>query len=981
MSDTPTTPDDPRLTAYVLDELTDAERATIEAHLATSPDSRRVVDDLRQTTALLFTALQDEPAPALTGAQRQTIRTAAATSVVTPSRTTESAAVISSRTVSSHRRAVVTALITVLSVSVAILFAVLVPLSQHPTSEGIAMMTQDAWLDLDGSNFAITENLGDLAQQRLDYFHLSESRPETEEETLLPLMVTPRIIIQPSEENGLDSVDHLSLEGLVVSSDSKAQPATTRQAGPLTDQLPPIAPFGSVDPINSQSGQSSTRFLSFGVTKSANTAPTTSLGTRLQPTFSTPATGSVIVQDAQPRLPSPTYLNDDVQYQPAGVVIPEMFTADLDVPFRQGSFGLGIPSQEGSTDGFTVRQLILEPSVSNEQAPQLWYFIPNENPRVGTESYAPIVENPFTSPNDAPLSTFGLDVDTASYANVRRFLLDAGRMPPPDAVRIEELVNYFSYDDPQPVDEHPLRVTLESAACPWDASHRLVRVGVRGKEMDLADRPPTSLVFLIDTSGSMRDDNKLPLVKESLRLLVDEMTENDRIAIVTYSNDAGLVLDSTSGEHRDEIMSVIDALQANGSTNGEAGLKSAYDVATQHRIANGSNRVILCTDGDFNVGESADAPLVRMISEKRDTGVSLSICGFGSGNLKDAKLEQIADHGNGQYHYIDGLRQARKVFLDELSGTLYTIAKDVKLQVEFNPSQVGAYRLIGYENRTLAAEDFSNDRVDAGDLGAGHSVTALYEIVPPDGDRAKPTSAASGVDPLKYQKPRLAAPQREALTQESQISNLKSEISTELLTVKLRYKPALPLGSRLNEAVTNESIKLEFPLVDEADDDTFSNDLEWAAAVASFGMLLRNSAYRGQATFDRVFELAQHAIGDDRSGRRHEFIDLVLKARQLQRQSQGTRSHPPTRLSSLDARRQASLDGHYRELLDKFERPADFQQYGAVHNRGWWTGPDDADEKGLPAGYWVYVYPHWYVWGETVGADSVSPDSDPNPTP
>ncbi|MEZ6054355.1 MAG: VWA domain-containing protein [Planctomycetaceae bacterium] len=668
------------------------------------------------------------------------------------------------------------------------------------------------------------------------------------------------------------------------------------------------------------------------------------------------------------------------------------------------------------------------------------------------ESYAPIVENPFTSPVDAPLSTFGLDVDTASYANVRRFLLDEGRLPPPDAVRIEELVNSFSYDDPQPVDEHPLRVSLESAACPWDATHRLVRIGVKGKEIDLADRPPTSLVLLIDTSGSMRDDNKLPLVKESLRLLVDEMSENDRIAIVTYSNDAGLLLDSTSGEHRDEIMSIIDSLSAGGSTNGEAGLKTAYEVATQHKIDNGSNRVILCTDGDFNVGESADAPLVQMISGKRDTGVFLSIFGFGTGNLKDAKLEQIADHGNGHYHYIDGLRQARKVFLDELTGMLYTIAQDVKLQIEFNPAHVGAYRLIGYENRTLAAEDFNNDQIDAGDLGAGHSVCALYEIVPPHALPMRQPNEPN-VDPLKYQpaesqetraeskdasktapaiepdsqpsttNPQLSsdlpatpeelrtvldiiAKEKQAFEQHTkelqeefgaehlgviaarkQMQELQSRIrqlerhqlelneatprtvSPDLLTVKLRYKRPTFFTSQ----------KLEFPLIDDPDKQSRSNNLEWSAAVASFGMLLRNSAYLGNAKFDSVLELARDAMGDDRSGQRAEFIDMVLRARQLHRQSHGTDSPPPPELSSLEARRKASLDGRYEDLAGQNPAARGLQTIRAFHNRGWWTGPQDADEKGYPAGYWVYVYPHWYVWSETVSFDSPSSSRKRNP--
>ncbi len=347
----------------------------------------------------------------------------------------------------------------------------------------------------------------------------------------------------------------------------------------------------------------------------------------------------------------------------------------------------------------------------------------------GTEAYQPIVENQFQSADTAPFSTFGLDVDTASYANVRRFLM-GGQWPPPDAVRLEEMINYFHYDDLPPVDEHPLACHLETAACPWNTNHQLVRIGLVGKTMDMADRPPTTLVFLVDTSGSMRDDNKLPLVQDSLKLLTRELTENDRIAIVTYSDEAHALLESTRGDQHDEIIGVIDSLNANGSTNGEGGLKLAYDVATRHFIDYGTNRVILCTDGDFNVGESEDAPLVQLISEKRKSGVFLSICGFGTGNIKDAKLEQIADKGNGQYHYVDGIAEARKVFLEDLAGMLYTLAKDVKLQVEFNPRQVTSYRLLGYENRLLAKEDFDNDQIDAGDMSAGHTVSALYEIVP-----------------------------------------------------------------------------------------------------------------------------------------------------------------------------------------------------------------------------------------------------------
>jgi Ca-activated chloride channel homolog len=598
----------------------------------------------------------------------------------------------------------------------------------------------------------------------------------------------------------------------------------------------------------------------------------------------------------------------------------------------------------------------------------------------GTEAYAPIRENEFVSPGEQPLSTFGLDVDTASYANVRRFVMDERRFPPPDAVRIEELVNYFAYSDPQPAGGEPVGVSLEASACPWNSEHHLVRIGLKAREIDLAERPPTTLVFLIDTSGSMRDDNKLPLVKDSLRVLVNEMTENDRIAIVTYNTDAGLLLDSTSGEHSREILAAIDGLHAGGSTNGEAGLKLAYEIAERHFIQHGQNRVICCSDGDFNVGTSATDPLVKMIADKRDSGVFLSICGYGTGNIKDEKLERIADTGNGQYHYVDNLKEARKVFLDELTGTLYTVAKDVKLQVEFNPARVGSYRLIGYENRTMAAEDFNNDRVDSGDMGAGHSVTALYEVVPVGVKPAKPANETRGVDPLKYQRSDvggrrsgsggqtsdggepLTATHRgapEDATKSGGTEDVESPVarSREWLTVKLRYKQ--PDGQ--------ESVKQEFPLVIEhGGNEPASSDLQWSAAVASFGMLLRSSRHAGGSSLENVLELAQSAKGPDESGRRREFIDMVLQTRSLVRRLHGSPIPTPRELSSSEARQKATVEGKYEELLDKFEARDDAERYGEFHEYGWSGDNSHAGRTGLPAGYWVYVYPDWYIWGETV---------------
>ncbi len=738
-------------------------------------------------------------------------------------------------------------------------------------------------------------------------------------------------------------------------------------------------------------------------------------------------------------------LGTQLMVTPRIIVGEEEPVGDLGVPFRQGSFEWGVPRFKAAAG----RRLLAESEqlgyrfvrVQDVQTPPagavpvasdfgVGWMVP------GTEAYNPIVENKFLPADSAPVSTFGLDVDTASYANVRRFLV-GGQWPPPDAVRLEELINYFRYDDPAPVGEHPLACHLETAACPWNTNHQLVRIGLTGQELDVADRPPTTLVFLIDTSGSMRDENKLPLVKASLKLLTQELTENDRIAIVTYASEAQALLESTPGDQHAEIMSVIDSLNANGSTNGEGGLKLAYKVATQHFIDYGTNRVILCTDGDFNVGESDDAPLVQLISGKRKSGVFLSICGFGSGNLKDAKLEQIADKGNGQYHYIDGIGEARKVFLEDLAGMLYTLAKDVKLQVVFNSRHVASYRLLGYENRLLAKEDFDNDQIDAGDLSAGHTVSALYEIVPvkapanvsrqsASGRRQSPDTGEAEPDETAADQPvftaRVARQVGEALVahgldqglfdihvdrdvvtlrgmaenraqadryirvvqsvasvrevrdqlgirRTSSGDDTATDLGENLLVVHLRYK----------QPRSDTSVKLDFPLAGEVATSTPSDNLEWSAAVASFGMILRNSEYRGQSSFDSILELAHGAKGDDPSGRRREFIDLVLQARAIWQQARGQSAPAPPELSSIDARTRATMGGKYQELLDKLEVREDAARYGSLHDYGWSQDREYAGRTELPAGYWVYVYPNWYIWGETVGvaADEAQPQVEP----
>jgi Ca-activated chloride channel homolog len=475
------------------------------------------------------------------------------------------------------------------------------------------------------------------------------------------------------------------------------------------------------------------------------------------------------------------------------------------------------------------------------------------------ERYARFDENRPRTSSEQPLSTFSIDVDTASYANVRRFLT-SGRLPPPDAVRIEEMVNYFRYDYPQPGGDRPFSVTLEAAECPWHSGRRLVRVGLEGRDIDRRERPAGNLVFLIDVSGSMAAANKLPLVKQALAMLVEELTENHSVAIVTYAGDAGVKLPATSGDQKGKILAAIESLSTGGSTHGSAGINLAYEQAAERFIPGGVNRVILATDGDLNVGVTSDEALVDLIKQKAAGGTFLTVLGFGEGNLQDAKMEKIADNGNGVYAYIDGAREARKVLVEQLTGSTITIAKDVKIQVEFNPRQVASYRLIGYENRIMAAEDFRNDRKDAGEIGAGHSVTALYEIELV-GDGGKGTS---GAEPLKYQPPQPKPAPEAAL--------VDGETSRELLTVKLRWKKPEGDASTLDEV----------PLVDRGGAfEQASADLRFAGAVAAFGMVLRNSEYKGEATLPLVAKTAAGALGPDRGGYRAEFLDLVRKAETL----------------------------------------------------------------------------------------------------
>jgi Ca-activated chloride channel family protein len=472
-----------------------------------------------------------------------------------------------------------------------------------------------------------------------------------------------------------------------------------------------------------------------------------------------------------------------------------------------------------------------------------------------TANYATIIDNPFRRVSQEPLSTFSSDVDTASYSNLRRFITQ-NQLPPAAAVRIEEMVNYFNYDYAQPSGNDPIGASMEIASAPWSPTHRLVRIGIKARDIEARKRPPSNLVFLIDVSGSMQPPERLPLIKNGLKMLVGSLSENDHVSIVVYAGASGVVLPSTSGNRRDIINAALDRLEAGGSTNGGAGIQLAYQIAMGNFIPGGTNRVILATDGDFNVGITSQNELTRLIQERAKSGVFLSVLGVGTDNLKDSTMERLADMGNGNYAYLDSLNEAYKVLVEQMSGTLVTVAKDVKLQVEFNPAVVEAYRLIGYEDRLLANADFNNDRKDAGDMGAGHTVTALYEIVPRGGPVPGPE-----VDPLKYQSP-AAGPGGAA----SPVRNA----SSETLTLKIRFKD--PNGT--------ESKLISLPLTDR--EGTFSKataDFRFAASVAEFGMILRNSPYRGNATVGEVIENAKASKGSDKNGYRQEFIQLVQKSR------------------------------------------------------------------------------------------------------
>lgn len=480
-----------------------------------------------------------------------------------------------------------------------------------------------------------------------------------------------------------------------------------------------------------------------------------------------------------------------------------------------------------------------------------YYYESEVQPSFNTEEYSTIHENIFRDPTRVPLSTFSIDVDAASYSNIRRFI-NSSQLPPKDAVRIEEMINYFNYDYPQPSKNDPFSINTEVGVCPWNEQHYLVHLGLQGKQIPMDNLPPSNLVFLLDVSGSMNQANKLPLLKSAFKMLVENLRAEDKVSIVVYAGAAGMVLSPTSGDKKGKIFSALEQLQAGGSTAGGQGIRLAYKIARQNFKSNGNNRIILATDGDFNIGESSNASMERLIEEERKSGVFLTVLGFGMGNYKDSKMEILADKGNGNYAYIDTILEAKKVLVNEFGGTLFTIAKDVKIQVEFNPEVVKAYRLIGYENRKLKDEDFNNDKKDAGELGSGHTVTALYEIIPSGVE----DQFTGSIDPLKYQK----APKSE------------KTFGSEMMNVKLRYKE--PDGER--SKLLTRTIKH-----DVSGFEATSNNFRYSASTAAFGMLLRDSEFKGTANYESVIEWATASRGADREGYRAEMIGLIEASKLL----------------------------------------------------------------------------------------------------
>jgi Ca-activated chloride channel family protein len=857
MNDNRLLPDDPKLTAYALGELSGDDRAAVEAALRENPALRVTVDEIRATVKQLEAALADEPVFAANPEPAPPRGIVIELNGHAPKRLNGHAHRPGKAETGRHNaeeplepteapRARPALLrfpqfYYVIATAAAACFAVMVALREPPTPPKKATTAA-----------ATTSRVVTLAP---------------------PNVLKPEDAIAPAVEPVL--IDAVSAPTVSVTT-AAVVPATAPDAEPAPRILPPPAFIeGNLSLISqARREQDANRNFGDGASRLAisRTPPqplTTSVpsvaspgsmydrptATLLAETFTTPVTAPVVASATTPSVLPPDTATTYAPIPTAGageivMLSPFMVTGEHAV-------GYAMANSQASSDKRVVAR--------RDHLPH-----PPPGAKLGknTEAYSYIRDNDFLSASDNPVSTFSIDLDTASYANVRR-IIEHGSPPPRDAVRIEEMLNYFPYRYPAPKGDVPIAAAIEMADAPWAPTHRLVRIGLKAREVTTAQRPAASLVFLLDVSGSMNQPNKLPLVKHSMRLLVSRLRPDDRVAIVTYAGNSGLALASTPVAQARDIMNALDALTPGGSTNGAMGIELAYDIARTNFVPDGINRVILCTDGDFNVGVTSEGELVRMIEEKAGSGVFLTVLGFGMGNYKDATLEKLADKGNGNYGYIDTSREAEKMLVEQISGTLVTVAKDVKVQVEFNPANVSSYRLIGYENRLLRREDFNNDKVDAGEMGAGQTVTALYEIVPV-GAVQRPNANVAPLDELKY-----AA--RGAVSSRLEMpSGQRDPYSNELLTVKVRYKKP--------DSLFSFPKALEFPLLNATK--TFakaSADFRFAAAVAEFGMILRGSPHRGAAGMKDVAAWAESAISptDDPGGYRGEFLDLVRKAQAM----------------------------------------------------------------------------------------------------
>lgn len=832
--------DDPLLTTYALGEVADpAERVRVEAALAADPALRDEVDSIRSTVALLEGVLAGEPIPE---APREAANGAAKAKPKVVPFEKLSAASRRARIAQYEKDA---------------------PTLTRSRSTNFNALTAAMVACLALAGLWLLQNFSKVFDKKDDY--LVEVDIATEEDLKPRSKLADRIAAEmeaeaaaeaAQREERLAELAQVDLVGADGAEDDDAESAARTEGGPNALVYGQGSPAGIVAAEPSQPSPEGTATAGYSEGAPALAKPDLSLGQIALAGIDAPPPVMVVTSEV---------------LQGAGV-------ENLDEVYKLAISATLVDSEELANMGPSSSVRARAPSMPAAPPPVALMYNVASVPRaaassytggedleaavdrfqsplresISGESYDAVKERSFVSPLTEPRSTFSIDVDTASYANVRRLLRD-GQKPPAGAVRIEELVNYFSYDGESPeTRDPPFAVNLELAEVPWAPEHQLVRIGLKGYELPWNERPASNLVFLVDVSGSMQSADKLPLVQESLRMLVRQLDDRDRVAIVTYAGAERLALPSTTANNKETIIHAIDQLGAEGSTAGAAGIQRAYAEARSHFLPNGNNRIILCTDGDFNVGVANTSDLVDLVAQAAKSGVYLSVFGFGRGNFQDAMLEQITNHGNGTYAYIDGSEEADKLFVEGAAGTLLTIAKDVKVQVEFNPARVQAYRLIGYENRAMAAHEFRDDAKDAGEMGSGHYVTALYEIIPPGVSWQQPET-----EPLRYQ--RVEANPDSAAT------------AAEILTVRLRYK--LPQGDEAKEFA--QSLKaVNTPAWTQA-----SEDFRWAAAVAAFGMILRDSEFRGATDWDLVERLARSAVGKDPEGRREEFLHMIALAR------------------------------------------------------------------------------------------------------